>query len=229
MKHETSQFRAKGYVVVESILSHEVVQSLIHALDQYSLEGKRKGGTRNLLDFAEIRELAQSAAVQSVVTPILGGQAFPVRGILFDKTETSNWLVPWHQDVTIAVIERIDTEDFGPWSVKQGTIHVQPPAVVLEQMLSVRLHLDACPKENGALRVLPATHEDGKLPQSSINASVASIAPVECEVGLGGALLMRPLLLHASSASTLPGHRRVIPLDFAATQLPNGLRCAEAS
>ena len=35
---------------------------------------------------------------------------------------------------------------------------------------------------------------------------------------------MRPLLLHASSPSQLPNHRRVIHIDFAAITLPNGLR-----
>ena len=34
---------------------------------------------------------------------------------------------------------------------------------------------------------------------------------------------MRPLLLHASSPSKVPGHRRVIHLDFASSPLPGGL------
>ena len=34
---------------------------------------------------------------------------------------------------------------------------------------------------------------------------------------------MRPLLLHASSPSSSPEHRRVIHLDFASEDLPGGL------
>ena len=34
---------------------------------------------------------------------------------------------------------------------------------------------------------------------------------------------MRPLLLHASSASQSPRHRRVIHLEYAADPLPGGL------
>jgi hypothetical protein len=45
-----------------------------------------------------------------------------------------------------------------------------------------------------------------------------------CVVGMGGVLLMRPLLLHASSPSRVPKHRRVVHLDFASMQLPNGMR-----
>jgi hypothetical protein len=34
---------------------------------------------------------------------------------------------------------------------------------------------------------------------------------------------MRPLLIHASSASRVPNHRRVAHIDFAAVQLPAGM------
>jgi ectoine hydroxylase-related dioxygenase (phytanoyl-CoA dioxygenase family) len=221
-------FATEGYAIIESVLLPATIAALIELLSSSSGDTKRRGGTRNLLDYPEIRALAASPAVRALVDPILGPEAFPVRGILFDKTEISNWLVPWHQDVTIAVTERIETEGFGPWSIKQGITHVQPTAAILEQMLSVRLHLDPCPRENGALRVLPATHTAGKLSQPAIDTAVQTIPPIDCEVAIGGALIMRPLLLHASSASTIPGHRRVIHLDYAATQLPSGLRWAEA-
>lgn len=220
-------FDTQGFAIVESVLAPAAIDHLIELLSQSPEAVKRRGGTRNLLDFPEIRTLAASPAVRKLVDPILGAEAFPVRGILFDKTETSNWLVPWHQDVTIAVTERMDLPGFGPWSLKQGVTHVQPTATILEHMVSVRLHLDPCPRENGALRVLPGTHTGGKLPQPTIDAAVRTIPPTDCEVALGGALVMRPLLLHASSASTIPGHRRVIHLDFASTDLPGGLRWAE--
>jgi hypothetical protein len=46
---------------------------------------------------------------------------------------------------------------------------------------------------------------------------------VTCTVPRGGALLMRPLLLHASSKCVVPKPRRVIHLEFAASELPLGL------
>jgi len=46
---------------------------------------------------------------------------------------------------------------------------------------------------------------------------------VSCLTARGGALLMRPLLLHASSPARVPGHRRVLHLEFAAEPLPAGL------
>jgi hypothetical protein len=77
----------------------------------------------------------------------------------------ANWKVPWHQDVTIAVQERVEAEGFGPWSIKADVLHVQPPGEVLEHMISVRLHLDNCGEKNGALRVIPGSHLQGRIPE----------------------------------------------------------------
>ncbi len=45
-----------------------------------------------------------------------------------------------------------------------------------------------------------------------------------CVLPRGGALLMRPLLLHASSPATGPGHRRVLHIEYASGPLPGGLK-----
>jgi hypothetical protein len=100
-----------------------------------------------------------------LVEPVLGDRFFAVRGILFDKIPDANWKVPWHQDVTIAVEERVEVEGFGPWSIKADVLHVQPPAEVLEHMVSVRLPLDNCDEENGALRVIHGSHLHGRIPE----------------------------------------------------------------
>jgi ectoine hydroxylase-related dioxygenase (phytanoyl-CoA dioxygenase family) len=212
-----------GYAIVPDVLGPARLRSLIAAFEGSAVSSVKRGGTRNLLDLPAARELATSDDLRNLVRPILGDDAFVVRGILFDKTEDANWKVPWHQDVTIAVSNRIEVDGFGPWTTKQGVLHVQPPAYVMQHMLSVRIHLDDCPENNGALRVLPGSHLNGKLGESSIEQVVKEKNAVVCEVKAGGVLLMRPLLLHSSSASDIPRHRRVIHLDFANASLPDGL------
>jgi ectoine hydroxylase-related dioxygenase (phytanoyl-CoA dioxygenase family) len=179
---------------------------------------------RNLLDLPEIAKLAESARVRQLAEEVLGEKAFAVRGILFDKIPEANWKVPWHQDVTIAVRAREDVEGFGPWSTKAGILHVQPPAQVLERMISIRLHLDVCDESNGALHVIPGSHRVGRIAEAEIPAILAKTRACTCTVGRGGALLMRPLLLHSSSPSQTPAHRRVIHLDFACEGLPFPLK-----
>ena len=146
-----------------------------------------------------------------------------MRVIYFDKSPDGNWLVSWHQDLTIALREQVETPGFGPWSVKDGIPHVHPPAELLERMLTVRLHLDAADETNGALRVLPGPHREGRLPNAQTQAWRTRAAEVTCKADCGEALLMRPLLLHASGKSTSPRHRRVLHLEYAAFPLPLGL------
>ncbi|MBS1802711.1 MAG: phytanoyl-CoA dioxygenase family protein [Acidobacteria bacterium] len=223
------QIENDGYATRESIVSQQEVDQLINSVEreQAGQAVERSGkifAVRNLLDSPEIRKLAQSKSVLELARTILGSGAFPVRGILFDKIPEANWKVPWHQDVTIAVRDRTEVDGFAPWSTKAGVLHVQAPPSVLENMISIRLHLDACDESNGALQVIPGSHRSGRIPETDIPAAIAESKPQTCAVNRGGALLMRPLLLHASSASQSPAHRRVIHLDFAGRQLPAPLK-----
>lgn len=147
----------------------------------------------------------------------------PVRSILFDKTPNENWPVAWHQDLTICVDGQQDLEGFGPWSTKDGVPHVQPPVALLETMTTLRIHLDATPAGNGALRVIPGSHRLGRLGSERIRSEVAR-GEVICECSPGDILRMSPLILHASSRSETPMRRRIIHLEFAPHHcLPSGL------
>jgi ectoine hydroxylase-related dioxygenase (phytanoyl-CoA dioxygenase family) len=144
--------------------------------------------------------------------------------IFFDKTPDANWKVAWHQDLTIAVRQKIEVACFTAWSVKDGVAHVQPPIEVLERMLTLRLHLDDCGPANGPLQVISASHKSGRLTARQISEWREQQPAEICSVTRGGALLMRPLLLHSSSTATEPKHRRVVHLEFAAGPLRNGLQ-----
>ena len=186
---------------------------------------RRRGGSagrRNVLDAPGVAAVAADPAVRAVVEAVLGPDARPVRGLLFDKTPAANWTVPWHQDRSIAVRERLDALGFGPWSVKAGVPHVQPPVAVLAAMLTVRLHLDDCGPDNGPLRVVPGTHRR-LLDAAEVDAAASAGPRVALTCPAGGAVVMRPLVLHASSPATSPRHRRVLHLEYAATGLPGGL------
>jgi ectoine hydroxylase-related dioxygenase (phytanoyl-CoA dioxygenase family) len=172
-------------------------------------------GGRNLLAVPAVRQLAASQAVRDLVESCVGTDALAVRALFFDKTPGANWPVLWHQDLSIAVAERHDLEGWGPWSIKAGVPHVQPPVSILETMVAIRLHLDDSGSDNGPLRVIPGSHRSGRLSRSQIAASREETGEVICEAPMGAALLMRPLLLHASSPARSPSHRRVIHIEYA--------------
>jgi len=182
-----------------------------------------KAGRRGLLADDTIAALATSERFRSLVRPFLPGDPVPVRAIFFDKTSDRNWLVPWHQDLNIAVAAPTDIAGWGPWSVKDGLPHVRPPAEALAAMLTLRLHLDDCDADNGALLTLPGTHTHGILDDTRLAAFKTAVTPVLCAMSAGDALLMRPLLLHASGKSVSARRRRILHIEYAGFALPPGL------
>ncbi|HEY0729420.1 MAG TPA: hypothetical protein VGD38_15175, partial [Pyrinomonadaceae bacterium] len=117
-----------GFAIFEEFLDAGNVSLFLDALANARLEtGAENGvyertkafGIRNLLNVVPFtRELANSSLCKSLIEPVLGPDARVVRGIYFDKHKDANWKVAWHQDLTIAVRERIDVQGYGPWSLK---------------------------------------------------------------------------------------------------------------
>jgi len=227
--------RLAGFAMVPGILGPDAVAELVDAVDRAGpLDAvlRREGdvyGMRDLLRAVpEVRRLAGSPALVNLASSILGPGAFAVRGLLFDKSAGANWGVAWHQDLTISVRERVEADGFAPWTIKAGIPHVRPPIGVLEGMLTLRVHLDDCDGSRGPLRVVPGSHLGGRLGAEATRDWLERVAAVDCLVPLGGVILMRPLLLHASSAAIAPARRRVIHLEYAAEPLPGGVDWFEA-
>jgi hypothetical protein len=206
-----------GFAVVHGVLEAEQIRALREALGPATAAGRR-----GLLGVAAVAEFARSAKLVALVRPHLPVEPVPVRAIDFHKGPDANWLVAWHQDLTLAVRARVEAPGLGPWSVKDGIPHVQAPAELLAQMLTVRLHLDDADATNGALRVLPGTHRLGRLSPERIAELSERCGEVVCTAASGDVLLMRPLLLHASSRATSDRPRRVLHIEYAGFALPAG-------
>src|SRR5260370_32686361 len=69
--------------------------------------------------------------------------------------------------------------------------------------------------ENGTLRVVPSSHKAGVLSDENVLDYVRAHRQVECTVPKGGALAMRPLLIHASSKAQTLSPRRVLHIEYA--------------
>jgi hypothetical protein len=143
-----------------------------------------------------------------------------VRILFFDKTPESNWAVPWHQDRSIAVNKRANVDGFGPWTVKDGVDHVEPPVSILESMLTLRLFVDDCGPDDGPLLIALGSHRHGRLAGTDV---VKLAGESELFFGIGRAgdvLVMRALAAHSSKRAIAPMHRRVLHVDYAMMDLP---------
>ncbi|MGK0184432.1 MAG: ectoine hydroxylase-related dioxygenase (phytanoyl-CoA dioxygenase family) [Verrucomicrobiales bacterium] len=203
-----------GFAIVRSVFDRAEVEELRTEARRIA-EAAGQACLRDLFNASRrFKELASARRIVSQLAP----DRVPVRGILFDKTPQANWPVPWHQDLTIAVKQRADVPGYGPWTVKDGIPHVQPPLAVLESMRTIRIHLDETSVTNGALRVLPMSHLQRHLAAELLN--MDSRNEVLCKCSPGDVFVMSPLLLHASSRSVTP---------FAPSRSPIRIRTARSS
>lgn len=215
-------FDEQGFAVHEGVLGDRDLAALAACF------ADARAGDRDGLAHAAVRTIAGAPAVRALVEPHLGGAAVAIRATLFDKTPQTNWLVAWHQDRVVPVQQRVDVAGYRAWSQKDGQWFVEPPRAVLENLLAVRLDLDGSGERSGGLRVVPGSHRDGVLTPAAIAARAAAGPVVLPLVAAGGALCLRPLLLHASSRAVAAPHRRIVHLEFAPGPLPPPLAFARA-
>ncbi len=158
-----------------------------------------------------------------IAATLIGAGARPVRAVLFDKTSQNNWAVAWHQDRTIVVTERRDAPGFGPWSVKQGALHVAPPIAVLERMATFRIHLDPCDADNAPLMAARGSHRLGFVAAPNAATRALEHELITCLAEPGDIWAYSTPILHASERAALPRRRRVLQVDYAVEPLPFGL------
>jgi hypothetical protein len=178
-------------------------------------------GARNVLDlWPGVVALLRLQPLREALCETLGANAGVVRGLYFDKPPGHSWALPWHKDYSIAVREHRESAHFTKPTYKAGVPHVIAPQFLLDRMLTVRIHLDAMTDENGPLRVIPGSHRE----YQQIDDSHPHAVTLHCLAG--DALLMRPLVTHASghSAPATLAHRRIVHLECAAdAELPDDL------
>ncbi len=215
-----------GFSIHKSVFDGAVMLEVLEAFDRAELT-RTRAGARHVLRVPAVRALASDPAMLQIAREYVGAQAFPFRATLFDKSVVSNWLVAWHQDTALPIQRQGDGSGWGPWSEKGGVLHAIAPATALGQVIALRVHLDDSTSENGPLRVLPGTHVNGVLSQSQIETLAATVPPVDCLVGRGGVVAMRPLTVHASSKSRGDQPRRVLHVEFTTTvHLDTGIELA---
>jgi len=214
-----SEFKKSGYFVIPGVID----AVLNRRLGAFVGGITSRAGSRRLLDEAWCARLAGALRGDARIRSLLPHDAVAVQCTLFDKSPTKNWLVTLHQDLSIPVQGRVDSPECSGWSEKEGQVYVQPPLSVLEQLVAVRIHLDECPVESGALRVVPRSHLEGRLSRERAEALRSLHDETVVPVARGGALVMRPLILHASSKATSLAPRRVLHFVFGPPKLPLGL------
>ena len=221
-----------GFTTVDNIYSDKEIEEILLTIDRADKDKEtfRKSADlfairQFLKEIPEAKDLVFNDKFKTAVRQLFGDNYFVVKSIYFDKPETSNWYVSYHQDLTISVDKKVELENFGPWTTKQNQFAVQPPIDILENIYTIRIHLDDTDENNGALRVIPKSHSKKIYRPETIDWSRET--ETNCNVSKGGIMIMKPLILHSSSRTTNNKRRRVIHIEFSNQELPIALKWAE--
>lgn len=205
-------FERDGFFLLRTGCSAQLLEQLQNSVANIDGPGQRQFDEAG----APIDRILSEPKIESYLDCFLGVGFFRVRTIVFDKTPDANWGVPPHRDTTICVQQKVDVAGFGPWSVKAGVPHVQPPSEVLDSMVTIRVHLDDATRDTGGLLVWPGSHKMEEQVWSHEDA-------VQCEAKAGDVLFMRPRLVHASGKMIISGRRRIVHIELANRELPGRL------
>ncbi|CAM3965473.1 MULTISPECIES: phytanoyl-CoA dioxygenase family protein [Flavobacterium] len=238
MNHNTKsnynqEVESNGYAIINDVFSNEETQSFIYEIEQISdslnktfRKSKDLFAIRQFLkEVPTINKILFNDALKNILGQLLGNDYFVVKSIYFDKPEQSNWFVSYHQDLTISVDKKLECSGFNNWTIKQNQFSVQPTEKILENIFTIRIHLDDTDEKNGALRIIPKSHANGivRLDSFDFNEAEEQIAKVK----KGGIMIMKPLLFHASNKTINNEKRRVIHVEFSNLDLPEGISWSE--
>jgi ectoine hydroxylase-related dioxygenase (phytanoyl-CoA dioxygenase family) len=203
-----------GYWIEERVFSLAECEAMALTLAN-ATASRGRAGARHLMSHPTVVAVANDERLLVISRRVLGPAAVPFRATLFEKTGRANWLVAWHQDKVLPLASSFESSEWGPWSIKAGVPCSGAPAWALERVVALRVHLDESAGDNGPLRVIPGSHRLGLLSAEAIHELVRTEPFVECQVGRGGVLAMRPLVVHSSSKAISRRPRRVLHIEYA--------------
>ncbi len=213
------ELEENGHSVLAQLYTDKEVNQILACIEDAEQDGDSFRKTKDLYairqlikNVPELTNLLFNEKLTNLISDLTNSEYFLTKAIYFDKPSESNWFVAYHQDLSISVNQKVDLENYTNWTFKKGQYGVQPPIEILKDMITIRIHLDNTSKENGALKVIPKSHLKGIIRADSKDWNTES--EFICEVEKGGAMLMKPLTLHASNRTTNGKKRRVIHLEF---------------
>ncbi|WP_299188434.1 phytanoyl-CoA dioxygenase family protein [uncultured Aquimarina sp.] len=229
--HKT-KLRKQGFTTIPDIYSNQEINQLIKVLDTLQSYNTNFRKTKYLFairkflkEVPEIKNSVLNNNLKQLIEDYFGKNYFLVKSIYFDKPPSSNWFVSYHQDLSVSVNKKTIVDGYTNWTVKKEQYGVQPPLEILENIYTIRIHLDDTNKSNGALKVIPKSHTKGIYRPETIDWKIEKA--IICDVPRGGVMLMQPLLLHSSNRTTNNQRRRVIHLEFSNKQLAKDIEWAE--
>ncbi|MBI3132643.1 MAG: phytanoyl-CoA dioxygenase family protein [Acidobacteria bacterium] len=200
------ELEARGWARVPEGLGEAALAELVRLLPMLAVPSRRP------VPLGPLNAWLAGTALPGLMAGLLGPGARPTRALLMAKGPGQEWAIEWHRDTTFAVAEPREVPGFDGWVNKGPFYQVQAPLELVGLIRTLRIHLDDAGLEQGPLLVRSGSHAGEGAPALAVPAL------------RGEVLAMNPLLLHASEVPRDLSPRRVLHIEWAAFDLPGGLR-----
>ena len=210
-----------GVALVRAALSEAALAALWSMLEPETAVGAVRAGEREaygarglLLSRPRLGETLAELSLDRIAAEVLGVPGFAIDAMFFDKHGDVNWAVPAHQDVVVPVPVGAGADAARHIRCRHGVRYGEPAALVLQELVALRVHFDDALASNGGLSLATGSHVRGRLSDAEIRQLPhAAYRPYDCRTG--DVLLMRPLVVHRSPRSLGATHRRVLHVLYA--------------
>ena len=144
-EQQKTELANNGFSIINNFYTAEEIDEILNCIETNEQTGDSFMKTRDL--FA-IRQLINNIPdlkkllFNSNLLSLLGSDYFLTKAIYFDKPSESNWFVAYHQDLSVSVTEKVVLPHYTNWTYKKEQYGVQPPIHILEDTVTLRIHLD---------------------------------------------------------------------------------------
>jgi len=220
LRPEVKQFYEDGYCVCRNVFD-------VSALTQFEPEFHGiKSGRRSFCLHGALAQRSIADTLLELANRFASQPAVPVRVIYFDKTDSHNWSLGWHQDRTIAVKRQVDFDGYNIWSKKGGVVHVEPPFDIIDKSVTLRVSVDPSDESNGALEVLLTSHLRGRLSDQDTQKLAGQMKSKLLNTEAGDVVVLATPIVHRSKSSVSNMRRRTVHIDYSWARLPKPLEWA---
>lgn len=126
-----SKLLQKGFEIIENVYTKEEVNAILELLESKKM--KVKFGIREfLVANPDIATKVFTEKLIKIIESISPNCDKAIKSIYFNKPPSANWIVSWHQDLTINLIAKKEILGYKNWRVTQERTVVQPNRAMLE-------------------------------------------------------------------------------------------------
>ena len=142
------QLNENGYSILNDLYTDNEISKILDCIQNAEQNEKSFMKTKDLFairqlikNIPELSSFLFNQKLTELLSELSESEYFLTKAIYFDKPSQSNWFVAYHQDLSISVDKKAELNNYSNWTFKKSQYGVQPPIEILEDTITIRIHL----------------------------------------------------------------------------------------